>query len=69
MPQKTLVRAYPNRADFITDAQKLGRQGWSVAATVCPDQKPGLIARRRARLAAPPSAVRIAVTYTRGQPF
>ena len=68
MQQKTLVRAYPKQAAFTTDEQKLGRQGWSVAATVRPDQQPGLLARLRARWTRPQTAARIIVTYTRGQP-
>ncbi len=68
MQQKTLVRTYPNQAAFTTDEQKLGLQGWSVAETVRPDQQPGLLARLRARWTHPQTAVRIVVTYTRGQP-
>ena len=65
--QKTLVRTYPNRVNFTTDAQKLGRQGWLVAAPARPDQPLGLMARLRAHVAAPQAAARIAVTYPRGQ--
>ena len=68
MHEKTLVRTYANWAHFMTDEQKLGRQGWSVASTVRPDQQPGVIARLRARFTGPQAAARIVVTYTRGQP-
>ena len=68
MQQKTMVREYPNQAASTTDEQKLGLQGWSVAATVRPDPKPGMLARLRTRVTRPPAPTGIVVTYTRGQP-
>ncbi len=68
MHEKTMVREYPDQAAFRLDEQTLGQQGWSVAATGKTDEKLGVLARLRARFAAPPAAAPIVVTYTRGQP-
>lgn len=65
----TMVREYVNQADFTADEQKLGQEGWSVASTVQPKQKQGMIERLRSRFAATQAPTNFVVTYTRPKPF